>query len=102
MSWTIEQNTLNYNGYPLISAFSDERYTLISDGTSWDGVFIYLKLDKPVFRGVASLGRLGEGRFSGLHRYEPFWVKPQIAQKAGDVNPETQFLMMQLPDKRVL
>lgn len=102
MTWTLANDTLNHNDMPIINAFSGDRYTLISDDTSSDGVFIHLKLDKPVFRHTLALGNFGEGRFSGLHRYEPFWVKPQITEKAGDVNPETQFLMMQLPDKRVL
>lgn len=102
MTWTINSHSLKHNDHPIISQFSGDVYTLISDGTKWDGIFIHVKLDKPAFRGTVKLGNLTGVRFSGLHRYEPFWMKPQIAKRAGEINPETQFLMMQLPNEQVL
>jgi len=99
MSWIINQHKLLYDAHTVIEGINP-ALTAISDPTN-TGVFLSVKLDEPVFRHKFTIGTLDGGRFSGLHRYEPFWVKPQVTQKAGDVNPETQVLMVQLPDEQI-
>jgi len=99
MSWIINQHKLLYNAHTLIEGINPALTTIL-DPTS-TGVFLSVKLDEPVFRHKVTIGALNGARFSGLHRYEPFWVKPQVTTKAGDVNPETQVLMVQLPDEQI-
>ncbi|HRF96376.1 MAG TPA: Sip1-related alpha-galactosidase, partial [Aggregatilineales bacterium] len=100
MTWAIDQKTLKFGNFSLIESLDTAIFTSITDPTH-TGVFLHIKLDAPVFRLTLPIGDFIGERFSGLHRYEPFWVKPQVAQKAGDVNPETQVLMMQLPDNQM-
>ncbi|MDX2077868.1 MAG: Sip1-related alpha-galactosidase [bacterium] len=100
MTWVIDQKSLKFGNISLIESLDTTVFTSITDPTN-TGVFLHIKLDAPVFRLTLPIGNFIGERFSGLHRYEPFWVKPQVTDKAGSVNPETQVLMVQLPDKQV-
>jgi raffinose synthase len=100
MSWTLDEKVLKQGNFSLIESLNTDKFSLIPDPTN-TGVFLHIKLDAPVFRLTLPIGNFIGERFSGLHRYEPFWVKPQVTEKAGDVNPETQVLMVQLPNNQM-
>lgn len=39
--------------------------------------------------------------FIAAHRYEPFWMKPCVGNKLEQIPPETQFLLLDLPENQI-
>lgn len=94
-------NTLLLDDAPLLANVPD-NVALDSDPNGV-GVFLRAQSEKPAARHVFSLGDLtGIVRFASCHRYEPFWMKPRVGTQGGEVPQETQFLLVERPDGRVV
>ncbi len=58
------------------------------------GLFLKFTAEHAAPRHVFPVGELtGIARYTALHRYEPFWMRPKAGTKIGAVPMETQFLL---------
>lgn len=72
--------------------------TYVDDGA---GAFLELEAPESQSRLTADLGLMPElGRFTVLHRTEPYWMKPRIGTEVAQIPAETQFLLGQCVDGR--
>lgn len=90
--WTLADGVLSANGVAILTGLP--AATTLIDDPNGAGVFVRCVHEKPLARLVFPLGELsGVSRLTFAHRYEPFWMTAKVGVKAGDVLPETQFLL---------
>ncbi len=90
-------NTLTLQEQTILSQMPDTAQ-IVTDPTGV-GVFLKFTAEKPACEHVFSLGpAVGVKRFTGAHRYEPFWMKPQTGTRLGQVAQETQYLLTERED----
>ena len=100
--WTLDEGLLSADGVAILSGMPTTT-TLIANEPLHNGVFVQCVAEKPASRLVFPLGELsGVSRLACAHRYEPFWMTAKAGLKAGDVPPETQFLLCEREDGSVV
>ena len=100
-NWTLADGIISVNGAVVLTGLPDT--TTLIDDPNGTGVFIRCVHEKPLARLVFSLGELsGVSRLTFAHRYEPFWMTAKVGTKAGEVQPETQFLLCEREDQSVV
>ena len=99
--WTLADGALSVNGSVILKNVPATT-ALIADPNGV-GVFVRCVAEKSSARPVFPLGELtGVSRLAFAHRYEPFWMTAKAGTKAGDVPPETQFLVGEQSDGSVI
>ena len=99
--WTLADGILSVNGAVVLTGLP--ATTTLIDDPNGVGVFVRGVHEKPQARLVFPLGELaGVSRLTFAHRYEPFWMTAKVGVKAGDVLPETQFLLCEREDRSVV
>ncbi len=97
MHITLNEGSITSNGLTLLAGVSAE----VRDEPAANpcGLFLVADAKSTSCRHVFRLGHVPElVRFTALHRYEPFWMKPRAGARLSDVPQETQFLLGQLRD----
>ncbi len=88
----INGDALTWNGLALLAGLPDTVTAEADPGGV--GVFLRFAAPAPAARHVFAAGTLpGLCRFTGGHRYEPYWMRPRAGTRTGDVPAETQFLL---------
>ncbi len=101
MDWTLADGILSVKGAIILTGLPST--TTLIDDPNGVGVFVHCVHEKPLARLVFPLGELsGIARLTFAHRYEPFWMTAKVGVRAGDVLPETQFLLCEREDKSVV
>lgn len=60
------------------------------------GGLLHIEVTESAARLVVRIGELAESnRFMALARYDPFWMRPQMGRRGGQVPVETQFLLVE-------
>ena len=99
--WALENGVLSSGG---VAVLGNVPVTItLADDPDAVGVFVGGVAEKPASRLVFPLGELQNvTRLVCAHRYEPFWMTAKAGLKAGDVPPETQFLLCEREDGSVV
>lgn len=97
-SFSIQSETLLYNGTPLLTDVGSHITTLTDPGGV--GLFLRFSAETATARQVFRLGKLTHTKRLLCHyRNKPYWMMPAVVTNAGAVPLETQFLLAELsPD----
>jgi len=83
-------------GERLLLAELDSGLSVEADSTGV-GAFLRARAPRSSSRLLFNAGKLlALRRFAACHRYEPYWMKPAVGTRLGEVPAETQFLIAEL------
>ena len=83
-------------GERLLLAELDSGLSVEADSTGV-GAFLRAQAPRSSSRLLFNAGKLlALRRFAACHRYEPYWMKPAVGTRLGEVPAETQFLIAEL------
>ncbi|KAK7381425.1 hypothetical protein VNO78_34103 [Psophocarpus tetragonolobus] len=87
-------STLKVNGHVILSNVPD-NVTMTPSPSSSKGCFMGFQAPSPMSRHVAPLGQLKNINFMSIFRFKVWWTTLWTGSNGGDLETETQFLMLQ-------
>jgi raffinose synthase len=92
MNFSLQNGILKLADLPVLSGLP-AAFTVVADD-SGTGVFLRMSVSKSGSYLQSPLGEIvGLRRFTGCHRYEPFWMRPEVGTTHAEVQAETQWLL---------
>jgi raffinose synthase len=85
---------LIFENIPFLKDLSDN--VQLGPEQETNGFFLKWTAEKAADRHVFFVGNIQVSKFTCLHRYEPFWMRPMTGTKGADVPLETQFILAEL------
>lgn len=97
----LDSGTLSLGGRPLLEGVHAEL--ALEESLPAQGCFLRARFSRPLARWSAALGTVpGARRYTCTYRREPFWMVPQAGTDPTQVPGETQWLLVDAGDDRVV